>query len=225
MLAEVKTFGGWMHEKKYVRANPFVGIKGKGRRRHGKNKSILRMDEARTWLAHARRLADAGEIGAVMAMVGILMDMRAEEITLRSVRDVDDGCRVLWTESKTEAGTRRIRIPELLGPYMLKLVIDRQPDEPLFFSSRSASGYFDRAMPRKWADRISKAMNIPTVGAHGLRRTFATLGTVIGETPEALAKVMGHESPTTTRASYIEPSASTFAGQDRFLTALKGGKK
>jgi hypothetical protein len=62
------------------------------------------MDEARTWLAHVRRLADTGEIGAVMVMVGILMDMRAEEITLRSVRDVDDGCTVLWTESKTEAG-------------------------------------------------------------------------------------------------------------------------
>lgn len=225
MLAEAKTFGAWMHDKKYVRANPFADIRGKGRRRHGKNKPILHMDEARTWLAHARQLADAGEIGAVMAMVGILMDMRAEEITLRSVRDVDDGCRVLWTESKTEAGTRRIRIPELLRPYLLRLVLDRRPDEPLFYSSRSASGYFDRAMPRKWADRISKAMKIPTVGAHGLRRTFATLGTAIGETPEALAAVMGHESPTTTRQSYIEPSVSSTAGQDRFLTALKGGKK
>ena len=54
---------------------------------------------------------------------------------------------------------------------------------------------------------------------------MATLGTMIGETPEALAAVMGHESATTTRQSYIEPSVSSMAGQDRFLTALKGGKK
>jgi hypothetical protein len=31
MLAEVKTFGGWLRENEYLRGNPFEGIKGKGR--------------------------------------------------------------------------------------------------------------------------------------------------------------------------------------------------
>jgi len=188
MLLEARTFGGWLVAKKYLRANPFTDVEGEGRRRRGKHKPILRMDEAQAWLAHAERLAAGGEVGAVMAMMAILMDMRADEITRRSMRDVDEGCSVLWTESKTDAGTRRIRIPTKLRPHILKLVLDRSPTDPLFFSAKSASGYFDRAMPRKWADRISKAVRIPTVGAHGLRRTFATLGTAIGETPEALAK-------------------------------------
>jgi hypothetical protein len=36
---------------------------------------------------------------------------------------------------------------------------------------------------------------------------------------------MGHESASTTKQSYIELSVNSMAGQDRFLTALKGGKK
>jgi site-specific recombinase XerD len=91
MLAEAKTFLSWCVTKKWLPANPLQAVEGRGRRRHGKPQ--LRIDEARRWLAKAIQLADAGEPGAVAAMVSLLMGLRCSEIIERVVRDVDDGGR------------------------------------------------------------------------------------------------------------------------------------
>lgn len=162
---------------------------------------------------------------AMMAMMAVLMDMRAEEIVLRNVRDVDENGTVLWTESKSEAGTRRLVIPPQLQRCIAKLVHGRASSEPLFYSSRAKAGYFDRALPRKWSNKISRAAGVLEVGAHGLRRTFATLGTAIGQTPEALALALGHESTRTTTESYIDPDVKAEADQRRTLFAIQGGKR
>ena len=126
MLAEARTFSDWLVQRRYLRSNPFQDVVGGGRRKLGKHKPKLYMDETRKWLGTAENFADQGNVGAVMAMMAVLMDMRAEEIVLRDVRDVDDGRRVLWTESKTEAGTRRLRIPPQLQRHIAKLVLNRE---------------------------------------------------------------------------------------------------
>jgi integrase len=225
MLAEAKTFGRWCVVKKYLRTSPLEEIEGKGKRRYGKDKPQLRFDSARVWLDKAKCWANEGEDGAVMAMMAFLMDMRAEEVVLRKVEDVDNGGTILWTESKTEAGKRQLAIPEDLQPYLMARANGREPGEHLFPSSRSAKGHYDRAMPRDWSNRISKAAGVIRVGAHGLRRSHATLADAIGVSPEMLAKSMGHETPVTTRRSYIDENVGKETRQKRVLVALAGGKR
>jgi hypothetical protein len=57
-LSQAKTFGRWCVERRYISTSPVEKVKPKGKLSHGKQQ--LRLDEARTWLAKAVELADAG---------------------------------------------------------------------------------------------------------------------------------------------------------------------
>lgn len=51
----------------------------------------------------------------------------------RQVRDLDDNGTVFWVPtSKTEVGVRRVEVPEVLRPHLLRMVEGRAPTEPLF---------------------------------------------------------------------------------------------
>jgi integrase len=93
-LAEARMLGKWCVTKRWLRSNPAEGIEGKGKRRHGKPQ--LRIDEARRWLAKAEELAEGGDVGAIAAMMTLLLGVRASEIVSRVVRDLDDDGRLLW---------------------------------------------------------------------------------------------------------------------------------
>src|SRR5262249_31474877 len=124
VLAETKTFFDWLVKRKLIGTNPFEGVEGVGRRRHGK--AQLRIDESRTWLATAFKRAQAGDDGAVAAMMTLLMGMRASEVIQRVARDVDDGGRLLWIpDSKTEAGRRTLEGPEMLQPFLVRLAASK----------------------------------------------------------------------------------------------------
>src|SRR5207249_8853404 len=118
MLAEAKSLLKWCAVvKKWIARNPLDGVEGKGKRRHGKPQ--LRIDEARKWIATATALADAGEAGAVAAMMALLLGMRASEIVSRVARGLDDEGHLLWIpETKTEAGRRTPRRPAALPPFL-----------------------------------------------------------------------------------------------------------
>jgi integrase len=73
-------------------------------------------------MAVATRMADEEEVGAVGAMMSLLMGMRAMEIVSRVARDVDDDGRLLWIpDSKTEAGKRTLEVPAVLRPHLLEM--------------------------------------------------------------------------------------------------------
>src|SRR5262249_43016821 len=94
MLAVAKRWAGFCIERGWLRSNPFAGVKGVGRRHRGKRQ--LRRDELRKWSAKAVELAGQGEVGAVAAMMSLMMAMGASEIVQREVRDVDDDASLLW---------------------------------------------------------------------------------------------------------------------------------
>jgi integrase len=101
-------------------------------------------------MAKATELADCGEAGAVAAMMALLLGMRASEIVSRVVRDLDDDGRQLWIpDSKTDAGKRTLRVPDVLHPYLQRLVSNQKPDAHLF-------GKHWRDWPREWVQRICK---------------------------------------------------------------------
>jgi len=214
-LAEAKTFLTWCVGKGWLPTNPLLLVEGKGRRQNGKVQ--LRINEGRRWMDVAKRIADEGEVGAVAAMLALLMGMRASEIVQRVVRDVDDDGKLLWIpDSKTKAGRRTQEVPEVLQPYLLGLVAGREPEALLF-------GAHWRNWVRAWVKRICKAANVPIVTAHGMRGLHSTLATDRGISAHAVAAALGHESPTTTMRSYIAPGTVANSNQRRVMSVLGRG--
>jgi integrase len=215
ILVEARMLGKWCVSKRWLRTNPVEDVEGKGKRRHGK--AQLRIDEARRWLAKATELADAGDTGGVAAMMTLLLGMRASEIVSRVVRDLDDDGRLLWIpDSKTEAGKRTLRVPDLLRPYLQQLAEGQKPDALLF-------GKHWRDWPRESVQRICDAAGVPQVTAHGMRGLHSTLAMEAGVTGHVVAASLGHERVSTTVQSYAKPEAVAGAQQRRALRVLAGG--
>jgi integrase len=184
-------------------------VNGVGKRRHGKPR--LRIDEAK---AHA----DAGDDGAVAAMMTLMLGMRASEVVEREVRDLDDDGKLLWIPfSKTPAGRRTLEVPAALRPYLLRLAKDKLPTARLF------EGHW-RDWPRKWVQRICKEVGVPMVTAHAMRGLHSTLALHAGTSSHVVAASLGHESITTTLQSYAAPGSMDAAKQQVVLTVLEGGK-
>ena len=216
-LSEAKTFLRWCVKKKWIGANPLEDVEGVGKRNHGKEQ--LRIDEARKWIAKAVELADAGEDGAVAAMMTLLLGIRCSEVVSRVVRDLDDEGRLIWIpDSKTPKGKRTLEVPDELRPFLQELAEGKQPSDLLF-------GYHDRGWPRAWVQRICVEAGVPIVTAHGNRGLHGTLSIERGITPRAVADALGHESfQQTTARSYVKSDAVGRAKQRRVLTVLQGGR-
>lgn len=215
MLAEARMLAKFCIGKRWLRANPLEGVEGKGKRRHGKPQ--LRIDEARRWMAKAIELADAGEAGAVAAMMALLLGMRASEIVSRVARDLDDDGRQLWIpDSKTEAGKRTLRVPDMLRPYLQRLTAGAEPEARIF-------GNHWRDWPREWVQTICTKAGVPLVGAHSMRGLHSTLAMDAGVTGHVVAASLGHEKVSTTVQSYAKPEAVAGARQGRALKVLIGG--
>ena len=199
ILAECKTFGRWCAKSKLLTADPFAAVEGVGRRSHGKPQ--LRIDEARRFCSKAHELAIGGDVGAVAALVTLLLGLRASEIVERVARDVDDGGRLLWIpDSKTRAGRRQVEIPEELRGYFAAMAIGCKPGDRLF-------GEHWRDWPRKQVQRICKLARVPEVCAHSMRGLHSTLAIQAGASPHLVAASLGHEKSSTTIRSYAAPGS------------------
>jgi integrase len=208
-LNESKTFLRWCCRQGWARNSALEEVQGVGRRRRGKPQ--LTTDEARTFLAKALELADEDE-GAIAAAMALLMGMRAGEIIDRTVRNLDDGGRLLWiTDAKTRAGVRRLEVPPQLQGHLQRLARDKRPEDTLFKQRRH------RHWVLKSVHRICKEAGVPRVPAHGLRGTHATLAVSAGATSHIVALALGHESFTTTARHYARPDAIENAVQERVL--------
>jgi integrase len=215
-VAEAKTFMNWcVSDRGWLRANPLMGIKVEGKRRH--RKPQLREDEARKWVTKALELADGGDPGAVAALVALLMAFRASEVVKRVVRDLDDEGHILVVEdAKTPAGNRRMKVPLVLRPLLLSLAAGKQPSERLF-------GNHWRDWVRKAVVRICRLAGVPTVTAHSMRGLHSTLAMEAGESSHAVAAALGHESPRTTLQSYATVESVAAGRQQRVASLLFRG--
>jgi integrase len=72
--------------------------------------------------------------------------------------------------------------------------------------------------------RICKAAGVPTVPAHGLRGTHATLAVCAGATSHLVAAALGHESFTATARHYAKTEAIEGALQERVLEVHGGSR-
>lgn len=218
-LAQAKTFLNWCVGRGYLKSNGLMKVQGKGKRRYGKEQ--LRIDEARAWSAAALRRAATGDRdevkeGALKALMALHLGLRASEITLRQVRDVDDDGAILWIpDAKTSAGRRRVEVPEFLRPLLRELSQGRPGAEPLF-------RYRTVGVVRNWVKRICLEAGVPKVSAHAMRGLHGTLAVAAGATPHLVAAAMGHESFRTTATSYAKREAVTGVRHRKATAVLAG---
>ncbi len=217
MLAEAKTFLSWCAEQRWIGGNPLASVKGVGKRRHGKPQ--LRIDEARKLRAVCHQQAADGDDGAIAVLIGLLMGLRASEIVSRTVRDLDDGGRLLWIpDSKTDAGRRTVAIPDELQPYLRERSEGKRSADLLFVAPRGGEHWRDWVA--KSCKRLCRLAAVPEVCAHSLRGFTATVALRAGETPHLVAAALGHEKATTTLTSYAQRGSAEHARQRRVVELL-----
>jgi integrase len=212
-----KTFLRWCVSEKLIKDSPMEKVIGEGRRKKGKPQ--LRRDEGRLFYAHALARADAGEPGAVAALMCLLLTLRAESEALAVVaRDIDDGARLLWVDdSKTPSGRRVEEVPEEMRPALLALRGDKKGEEHLF-ARRDRKWLWDEVA------RLCAEAGVPRVSPHGLRGMHATLAKMAGATSHMVAGSLGHSGPRVTEDHYIAAGPAQAAERERGLTLIRGGR-
>jgi integrase len=225
-MLQARSMLGWCCERKWFKTNPLAGVKGVGRRRHGKAQP--RIDEARRLRAVCQAEAAKGDDGAVVVLIALLMGLRASEIVTRAVRDLDDQGRVLWVDDnetldfqpKTEAGRRPVKVPALLQPLLRDCSRGKLPGALLFPGKGGAPHWRDWV--RRQVRRLCRKAGVPVVCAHALRGTVATAALRGGADPELVARMLGHEEVSTTLRSYAAPGSHQAQIADRGLANLGG---
>lgn len=213
-LQQARTFIRWIIERGWTKvADPMAGVKAIGKRSKGK-RQLVGVDESRRFLATALKLGQGGDEGAVASAMALLMGMRASEIVDRTVRELDDGGRILLiTHAKTRAGVRRLMVPEVLKPLLLKIAEGKASDARLF--------PYTRHWLLRSVGRVCRLAGVPVVPAHGLRGTHATLAVEAGLTGPTVAAALGHTSfEGVTAKHYATTDSVDSARVGRVLNAL-----
>ena len=125
------------------------------------------------------------------AVMTLTMGLRACEILKRQVRDLDDGCGILWIDQgKTHNARRHLRIPEFLRPLLQELIKGKGPESFLFPSELSGQSV---RRQRLWAvvQDICKEAGVTRVCAHSLSGLYATLDVESGALFETVAASLG----------------------------------
>ncbi len=213
-LTEVRSFLRWCQARGWMQTDPSAKVQVVGRRRRGKTQFVGR-DESRRFLVKALELAAGGDLGAAAAATVLFMGMRASEVCDRTVRELDDGGKILViTAAKTAAGIRRLRVPEPLVPVLGRLVVGKGAEDRIF-------GDHDRHWLRKATIRVCEAAGVSVLCTHGLRGTHSSLAVDAGIAGVAVAASLGHESfEGVTSRHYATSSSVQGAMIDRVSAAL-----
>lgn len=200
-LNEARTFCRWLAEQDWTKAELLEGVKVEGRRKRRKPQ-LDRVEDARRFKAKALELATQGDQGATAALATLLLGLRASEVANTTVGDLDDGCRVwIVREAKTEAGDRRVMIPEDLRGLVSKLAAGKPLTAKLFGDQAN------RHWVLRSVQRVCREAGVPVISAHGMRGTHASLAVQAGVSGLAVAASLGHESFTVTERHYATPSS------------------
>lgn len=215
-LTKVKAFLAWCVKQKLIEVSPAVEVEPIGRRKRGKEQ--LRVDEARKFMAVCQKHAAEGDPAAVAAMTALLLGLRGSEVVERTVRDLDDGGRLLWIpKAKTEAGKRMLEVPESLRPLLAAVVKGKKPTDRIFT-------WKDRHRLLYHVRRMCREAGVPEVTAHSLRGLHATLAMEWGSTGRAVAAALGHTSfAMTTKRHYVAEGTSERMAQRRVGSMLELG--
>lgn len=209
-LEMARALFAWCVAQKLARSNPLAELRGVGIAHRGKHQ--LRLDEARQLVQLAFQQARDGHDGSLAVLMALVMGMRAGEIVSRSVRDLDDGGRLLWIDdvdgwrTKSRAARRSLRVPDALLPLLWRRAVDKQATDKLF-PSPCTGGQRMVSWVRTNTARLCKEAGLPRVCAHSLRGLHATIAIRAGASPGVVAQALGHEAPSMTLSAYAAPGS------------------
>lgn len=219
-LAEGKAFGRWCARKGWLKADPFAGIKGVGRRKRGKPQP--RVTEARALFNACLARADRDPAAVAVATI-LVLGGRASEVVTRDVRDVDDSGRLLWIScSKTPGGKRTLAVPALLRPHLRRLTRGKQPHDPLF--TKRSGERADRHWAHHHTERLAKLARVRVhVTPQALRGLHGTLARVDGVSADAVARQLGHaDTSLQSNGTYLDREWLANADRAQLIELLAG---
>ncbi len=216
-----KNFFKWCVSRRYLVASPFSEVRPMGRKKAGKPQ--LRVEEAKRFTDTGLRYFETTKNPlAVAALVAITMGPRASEVLNRSVRDLDNGGKILVIDSgKNERAKRRLDVPLFLQPILLGLAHGREPLAKLFGLNGKGRPWRRQSL-HSTVHRICKEAKVPLVCTHSLRGFWATTSVQIGTPSQAVAATLGHGSFAITERHYAAPGSRQNAGTQLVVEALRG---
>ncbi len=217
LLRSAKGLFRWAVERGYLDRNPFAGVRPVGRVNVGK--AQLRIDEARRLCAVLLTHAET-DAGAVAVLLQLMLGLRSSEVLQRKVRDLDDGGRVLWIPAgKTRNARRRLLVPELLQPLLLRLTTKAPPERSLLCGEPGRA--YGTDFLRHRVHRYCELAGVPRVCPHSLRGLHSTLALEAGATSGAVAAALGHGSFAVTARHYADPDTLRNTTARRVSEALQ----
>ncbi len=224
-LSQAKTFLSWCVDRGWLRSNPLERVKPIGQKRHGKPQ--LTINEARLLYGACLREAQRDD-GALAVLLALTMGMRAGEVVSRTVRDLDDGGRLLRVTPnealgfapKTDKSVRAVPVPQVLQPLLLARTRHKLPGALLLVAEGGGAHWRDWVSEQ--TRRLCRLAGVPVVCAHSLRGVAATAAVEAGVAVEAVASLLGHESSRMTRQSYIRPGTVEQAEREQTQRVLAG---
>lgn len=220
MLLEAKTWGRWCVDQKFIRSSPFEAVKGVGKRAKGKEQ--LYDDEGlRVFEACVARAKAQGPLAVAMALT---MGLRASEILVREVRDLDNGGTQLWIpKGKTKSARRKLTVPPDLQEALRALAEGRGSTELLFPGNEG--GRHNNSWLRRWTKRMATAAGVKYVCPHGLRGTFTSVALPTIGRKELVVAAAGHSHERMTIGTYAAPGTMEQIEHTQRLKVIAGGRK
>lgn len=219
LLTAGRLWSKWCVKKRWLKFNPFYDVEPIGQRVHGADKIRLTTDESRkleSWC-----IEHPTDQGAILTLGYLYLGTRNTELGMRSVRDLDDNCGVLRIgKTKSEAGRRSLRIPDVLVEMLRAHVAGRKPDDPVFtdsFGNRLKSN-----AARTHAKRVCALAGVTVVPPQALRRTWASLAREADVAALDVARHLGHGSTKVTQQSYIDHETERTTKTGVVLRSLRG---
>ena len=134
------------------------------------------------------------------------------------------GCRTLSLPPSVVATLRDLRVKQM--ELRLQLGLGKLPDDALVFCRADGSPIQPSYLSRNWA-RACHSLDLPDVSFHSLRHTVASLLIASGMDVVAIAKRLGHKSPTMTLRIYAHAFAKLSkdaAAADAIEKVMRGAK-
>lgn len=217
----VKNFFKWCVSRRYLVSSPFSEVRPIGKKRAGKPQ--LRIEEAKRFTeAGLSYFTETQNPLAIAALVAITMGPRASEVLNRSVRDLDNGGKILVIDSgKNERAKRRLDVPLFLQPILLQLARGRDPLSRLFGLNTDGVPWRRQSLYSA-VHKICERAQVPRVCTHSLRGFWATTSVQIGTPSQAVAATLGHGSFAITERHYAAPGSRQNAGTHVVVETLLG---
>ena len=218
-LQLAQCFYSWAIRQGYVGASPFRDVRPIGKVKAGKRQ--LRIEEARRFTSVALSYYEETKRPlAIGALLALTMGLRTGEVIERVVRDVDDGARYLWIDAgKTANARRHLEVPELMQPYLLRLIKGKR-DEDWVFDGRKNGRPATRQSMWDMVQSLCRRAGVPMVCTHSLRGLWATLAVQSGAASHVVAANLRHHSFKVTERQYAQSSAVGNAATARVLGRL-----